>query len=156
MNPKTKATCRKLYKKFKYGVIGVGYSALIAEEGKQLVVDISKGQLVKYGYRKIALAGLYPLFQTVAWYLYVFTSFKKAKLVALALSQISAESVKTAINLSGVSYIALDLVFCGEIVLLTDEWELRFVKNETTVIEDFVNLLGENEEKIKNDQTLLE
>jgi hypothetical protein len=45
MNPKTKATCRKLYKKFKYGGIGVGYSALIAEEGKQLVVDINQQEL---------------------------------------------------------------------------------------------------------------
>jgi hypothetical protein len=63
VDPETKISCKKFYRKVKKGIIIGSITGICVYEVGQLVCDIVKSKLVLRGYRKLFFTSIAPAFQ---------------------------------------------------------------------------------------------
>jgi hypothetical protein len=134
---------KEKYKNLKKGTIVVSLGALTVPETKLLLADLAALKLKIYGY-KTALAVLAgPFIQMVSVPLYIIGRARTLRLLAITLSDLGSKITAGEMSMMNWIWVGAYLVLFGEPVPIVNSTDFMILKNESSVVDEFLNALEE-------------
>lgn len=131
VDPKKKELLEKRYKVLKRRIIAGSMVTVAGIEGKELVKDIIKSELISYGYKRVLILALGPYLGIGAVALNLISKTGRIKNTAFLISQISGMIIKHELRLMDMAWVLVDISLFGKMVPCCEDRNYSLLHNIT-------------------------
>lgn len=131
LNGESKAKALMVYKKTKRTVIAGQFAGVASFDGYCLLKDVAKCTLRAHAYKALLAILAGPALQAIALPVYLYTNGTRIAKASIALARFGATISRAEESIANWQWAIVDLMLFGEIVSISEDKPLLFIRNET-------------------------